>query len=129
MKSEDTEGYIQLISENGNVIAQGKGRKSFISYFKTEVWSVQPGQSVVFSETSNLIQPFKFKNVLHNDDDVYLYDCNKIDINCYTIEPNQSRATKVVKAKELETSYPEDLINTDFWVAYCNGQWVGTSEC
>lgn len=128
MKREEKTGFIQLLSKEGEVIRQGKGPKSFIRYFQTQVWSVQAGQCVVFTENSDYVQLFKFTDVLRNDDDVYLYDCNELSIQNYSVEPSRSCASKVVKAKDLENTYPEDLINSDFWVAYCNGKWVGTSE-
>ena len=122
-----SKGYIQLISPEGEVLAQRESYVEYVDYHRERVWNVPMGGDVVFVMDSDLIQPNNFKLINDQEAVVDFYDGEDVGIDGN--QPEKSKLKKSVKAAELKGN-PDYLTLTGltFWVAFINGEWAGCSE-
>lgn len=124
-------GYIQLISEKGEILAQQVGNKEQIEYFKEKVWFVKNGLSVKFTQKSDLVHPSGFFTPVNKHDNVVIYSLySDVDDHIYnpSNEPINNSPLIIIKAKDLESKMIHEIISQESWNAYVKGQYAGTSE-
>ena len=120
--------YAQLLSPEGEVLAQRNHFGQPVTYYHENVWRVPSRHVVRLVSESEFVQPPKFMQPLNKNDDVWIYQLED-SIHTLPKEPCRSLVFLKVKASELESLSAEfsSLLRSG-WNAFSNRIWVGTSE-
>lgn len=128
MSSSSAPCYAQLLSPEGEVLAQRHHCGQPVTYYHENVWRVPNRHVVRLVSESAFVQPPKFMNPLKKNDDVFIY---LLEDSIHTLpkEPCRSLVFLKVKAVELDSLSVEfSNLPHDGWNAFSNRIWVGTSE-
>lgn len=116
-------GFIQLLYKN-TIVAQLNGTQADIPYIKDNVWIIQGGMNMVFTETSDWVQPDKFFRPIHKTEIISVFD----------IQPeNDNKDIKAIHhcSANLFSHYNINELKEDKnsgWNAFVGHEFVGTSE-
>lgn len=121
-------GFIQLLSSDGEVLEQLEGVEKFLHDYQRQNWPILRGRHVRFVKESDYVQPWKFMKAIHRNAEVELYDGDFLDVEVGE-SPDRRLAKAIVKASDIpRDDHAGSLIGCDWWEAYSDGEWVGSSE-
>ena len=115
------------MKNDGRVVAQRESTSDQIEFHEQKVWRVPSTCRVIFSETSDCVQPYGFNLISNLESLVDFYSGDDIPVSGDL--PDGILPFASVKASELSGRNLDRIISgTNFWVAYIGRDWVGCSE-